>query len=92
MRSLHAVVLVLVTLFATGCAGLKGQQERPVVIERLPVPAPPEGEAAPEGSAIGIDLGNSKWNRLLELALAAYVAYKGTMIVRDKKAKAAKPA
>lgn len=90
MKALHATVFLSAVLFATGCAGLKGAQERPVVIQPIPTP---EGQPDAPGSVVGVDLGSDRWNRLFELGLAALTAFLVTNKVRDNKAKkAAKPA
>lgn len=92
MKALHAVVLVLVTLFATGCAGLKGQQdERPVVIQPIPIP-PAEDGTTPDGTAAVVDLGSDRWNRIFELGLAIVASFFAVNVHRDRKAVKAKAA
>lgn len=95
MKALHAVVLLAAVFFATGCAALgRPGEDRPVVIQPIPAPMPPEGspDAPPEGSVVGVDLGSDRWNRLFELGLAALTAFLVTNKVRDSKAKkASKP-
>lgn len=91
MKALHAVVLLSAVFFATGCAGLKGQQERPVVIQPIPIP-PAEDGTTPDGTAAVVDLGSDRWNRLFELGLAIVASFFAVNVHRDRKAVKAKVA
>jgi hypothetical protein len=78
--------LFVIAVLSVSCAGLRPQEgDRPVVIQPVPMP-PAEDGSTPEGSAVGVDLGSDRWNRIFELGLAVLGSFLLVNNHRDRKA------